>query len=326
MPRPTRIEYENAFYHVMNRGAGRQTIFPDDRYYQLFLDTIAEAHVRFSCLIHAYCLMGNHYHLLIETPRANLGRVMRHINGVYTQRYNRLKKTDGPLFRGRYKAILVDRDAYLLQLSRYIHRNPIDCRQPLCADLLDYPWSSFPCYTNKVPAPDWLYREKTYLMLGHKQRYKVYRAYVDEGTDVEILGFYGKGNQTSVVGGEDFRGWVYDELLPDLESEKKVAVIEPDLTISQVIEGVAKYYKVSRLGLLHTVRGRGQRNLHRKLAMYLCQELASARLVDIAREFNLGHIGSVSFITHQIRQQKKEDRDFAIELDDLIVFIMKKLT
>ncbi|MDH5803441.1 MAG: transposase [Gammaproteobacteria bacterium] len=73
--------------------------------------------------------MGNHYHLLIETPNANLGRIMRHINGVYTQRYNHLKRTDGPLFRGRYKAILADRDAYLLQLSRYIHRNPIDMKR-----------------------------------------------------------------------------------------------------------------------------------------------------------------------------------------------------
>jgi len=79
--------------------------------------------------------MSNHYHLLIETPNANLGRIMRHINGVYTQRYNRLRNIDGPLFRGRYKAILVDQDAYLLQLSRYIHRNPIDMKQPLVDSL-----------------------------------------------------------------------------------------------------------------------------------------------------------------------------------------------
>ncbi len=110
----------------MNRSRARQTIFHDERYYQAFLDTLPEAHQRFHCIIHAYCLMGNHYHLLLETPDANLSRIMRHINGVYTQRHNRLKKSDGPLFRGRYKALLVDKDAYLLQLSRYIHRSPID--------------------------------------------------------------------------------------------------------------------------------------------------------------------------------------------------------
>jgi putative transposase len=123
MPRPQRIEYENAFYHVMNRGRGRQTIFHSDEYFQAFLAALAEAQQRFGCVVHAYCLMSNHYHLLIETPNANLSRIMRHVNGVYTQRYNRLQQTDGSLFRGRYKVILVDQDAYLLQLSRYIHSN-----------------------------------------------------------------------------------------------------------------------------------------------------------------------------------------------------------
>ncbi len=89
MPRPQRIEYENAFYHVMNRGRGRQFIFNDERYYLAFLETLSEVYTRFDCIIHAYCLMGNHYHLLLETPNANLSRIMRHINGVYTQRYNK---------------------------------------------------------------------------------------------------------------------------------------------------------------------------------------------------------------------------------------------
>ena len=91
MPRAPRIQYENAFYHVMNRGRGRRWIFHGDNYYQAFLTCLEESHDRFDARIHAYCLMGNHYHLLIETPLANLDRIMRHINGVYTQRYNRLK-------------------------------------------------------------------------------------------------------------------------------------------------------------------------------------------------------------------------------------------
>ena len=94
MPRPKRIEYENAFYQVMNRGRCQQMIFHDEMYYHAFLETLNEVHTRFGCIVHAYCLMGNHYHLLLETPNANLSRIMRHINGVYTQRYNRLKKTE----------------------------------------------------------------------------------------------------------------------------------------------------------------------------------------------------------------------------------------
>ena len=126
MTRPLRIEYEDAYYHVMNRGRGRQWVFPAADYYEDYLQCLSEANKRFGIEIHAYCLIGNHYHLLIKTPRGNLGRAMRHIDGVYTQRHNRRKRTDGPLFRGRYKAIVVDVSSYLLQVSRYIHRNPID--------------------------------------------------------------------------------------------------------------------------------------------------------------------------------------------------------
>ena len=97
--------------------------------------------------------------MLIETPEANLGRIMRHINGVYTQRHNRMKKTDGSLFRGRYKAILVDADNYLLQLSRYIHRNPIEVKRPIVEDLGHWAWSSYPAYVCDTPAPFWLQRE-----------------------------------------------------------------------------------------------------------------------------------------------------------------------
>ena len=140
MSRPLRIEYEDAYYHVMNRGRGRQCIFPDERYYDEYLKCLSEAHKRFGIEIHAFCLMGNHYHLLIKTPRANLGRAMRHIDGVYTQRYNRLKKTDGSLFRGRYKSIVIDASSYLLQVSRYIHRNPVELKKPLVKKIENYPW------------------------------------------------------------------------------------------------------------------------------------------------------------------------------------------
>ncbi len=156
MSRPLRIEYPDAYYHVMSRGRGHQTIFDETPDYQAFLTTLEEAYKRFGVEVHAYYLVGTHYHLLLKTPEANLSRVMRHINGVYTQRYNRIKQTDGPLFRGRYKAILVERDEYWLQLTRYIHRNPIEVRVPRVRALEAYPWSSYPAYLNQVAAPTWL--------------------------------------------------------------------------------------------------------------------------------------------------------------------------
>lgn len=125
MPRPLRIIYEDAVYHVMNRGTARQQIFHSDADYLKFLILIGEAVRMWGIRVHAFSLMPNHYHLLIETPHANISRAMRHINGVYTQRYNRTRKRDGQLFRGRYKAILVEEDAYLVELLRYIHLNPV---------------------------------------------------------------------------------------------------------------------------------------------------------------------------------------------------------
>lgn len=125
MSRALRIEYEGAWYHVMNRGRRHEDIFTVKRDYELFVDLIRESVDMWDVNIAAYCLMPNHYHMLIQTPLGNITRVMRHINGVYTQRYNRKHGEDGQVFRGRYKSILVHGDSYLLQLLRYIHRNPV---------------------------------------------------------------------------------------------------------------------------------------------------------------------------------------------------------
>ena len=125
MARPLRIEYPGAWYHAMNRGASGRAIFQSDRDRHAFLALFGDIAATFGVEVHAYCLMGNHYHLLLRTPRGNLSRALRHLNGVYTQRYNRTHGTDGPLFRGRFKAVLVDADTYLAALSRYIHLNPV---------------------------------------------------------------------------------------------------------------------------------------------------------------------------------------------------------
>ncbi|MEA3223999.1 MAG: transposase, partial [Thermodesulfobacteriota bacterium] len=129
----------------------------------MFLQKTADM---FNVRVAAYCLMPTHYHLLVQTPDANLSRFMRHINGVYTQSYNARHKCDGTLFRGRYKSILVDADSYLLQLVRYIHRNPL--RAGLVENLDQYTWSSHSGYISKAKKGDWLYKDFIFAMLtGH---------------------------------------------------------------------------------------------------------------------------------------------------------------
>ena len=177
--------------------------FHNDTYFQAFLDTLGEACQRFDCVIHAYCLLSNPYHLLIETPKANISRVRQHLNGVYIQRYNRLKRTDGPLFCGRFKSILVDQDSYLLQLSRYIHRNPFEMKSPLVANLANYKWSSYPAYIGLVEPLSWLEQDKTYAKLDHVVTFEGYANDISAGIDEQPAAFYRKGIWPALSGIKD---------------------------------------------------------------------------------------------------------------------------
>lgn len=154
MSRPLRIEFAGALYHVTSRGDGREAIFLDDQDRACFLEVLGSTCEQNNWLCHAYCLMGNHYHLLLETPDANLSAGMRQLNGVYTQRFNRQHSRVGHVFQGRYKAILVQKQNYLLELCRYIVLNPVRARMVRAAK--DWPWSSYRAYTGLTEIPSWL--------------------------------------------------------------------------------------------------------------------------------------------------------------------------
>jgi REP element-mobilizing transposase RayT len=154
MARPLRIEFPGAVYHVTSRGDRREEIFVDDEDRDALLQVLAQAVSRFDAQALAYCLMGNHYHFVLHTRQANLSLLMRHINGVYTQAYNRRHRKVGHLFQGRFKAILVDRDAYLLEVCRYVDLNPVRARLVRRPDA--WPWSSYRAHVGKCAAPAWL--------------------------------------------------------------------------------------------------------------------------------------------------------------------------
>lgn len=141
MSRPLRIEYPGAVYHITSRGNGRAQIFTDGKDRKVFLNLLKEVNRRYETRCHAYCLMGNHYHLLLETPRGNLSMAMRQLNGVYTQTFNWLHTKTGHLFQGRYAAILIARDEHLLEAARYVVLNPV--RAGIVSRPKDWPWSSY---------------------------------------------------------------------------------------------------------------------------------------------------------------------------------------
>ena len=185
MARALRIEYEGALYHVTSRGNERKRIFFAKSDYQKFKSYLEEAEKKFGYHLHSYVLMSNHYHLLIETPQANLSKLMHYLNGSYTNYINRRKSRSGHLFQGRYKAILVDRDNYLLELSRYIHLNPV--KAGIADTPRDYPYSSYKSFISKK-GEDILSRDLIWGMISkdRKQAPSRYRSFV-ENTIIEEL-------------------------------------------------------------------------------------------------------------------------------------------
>lgn len=185
MARPLRIEFPGAVYHITSRGNAREEIFLDEKDFISFLDLLCLAVKRYNWILHAYCLMKNHYHLLIETPDGTLSEGMRQLNGIYTQRFNRRHNRVGHLLQGRYKAILIDKDNYLLELCRYIVLNPV--RAGIVNDPGKWRWSSYGATAGYGKGISCLTKDWILLQFGRerKKAERRYREFVREGLKAE---------------------------------------------------------------------------------------------------------------------------------------------
>ncbi len=306
MARPLRIEYTGAWHHVMNRGRRGEDIFSDSRDFEAFLVVLQEAAEVFDLQVSAYCLMSNHYHLLVQTPNGNLSRVMRQINGVYTQRYNRRHKVDGQLFRGRYKSILVEEDSYLLELLRYIHRNPI--RANICQSIKDYPWTSHHGYISNAKKWEWLHKHFLLSMFAGKAKKakKAYTEFIQDADSLEVTHFYSKKNLASVFGSSDFVEWIKGKfyLLKKNAEIPESRQLAP--TISDIKKVVCQLYKENEKVLEQTKRG--QVNEPRNLSIYLARKHSGLKLSEIGIEFGLEKYSSVSSIVIRTEQMISQDK------------------
>ena len=311
MSRPLRILYPGAWYHVMNRGAGYRAIFRNPNHYKMFLSLLGDLNETFGIETHAYCLMPSHYHLLVRSPRGNLDRAMRHLNGLYTQRYNRMERIDGPLFRGRYKALLVEADSYLSQVSRYIHLNPVEEKLTKRPEL--YAWSSYGVYAGRRQGPDWLYRDFTLGLFGARGAQGRYQAFVESGLDDQTRAFYGRRKLEPIWGHRDFREKLARHLSKGKSSREvpETRRIGPSPSMEEIIRITADQFGVSMQDLLRSIRGRGKGNLPRTVAVGLCRRLSGASLQKIADRFTMGHYSSVTASVNRLGVRIQEDKTLA---------------
>ncbi len=203
MARKPRIEFEGAFYHVITRGNQRQRVFKDRDDYERYLKILGNYKIQYNYVLYAYVLMSNHIHLLIETKEKPLSKILQGINQSYTIYFNKRYGMVGHLFQGRYKAILCEKDAYLLSLVKYIHLNPIRAR--VVKNLEEYPWSSHRCYVGRVRNEGIVDTEQVLKMFSEDRgrARRLYREYMGQGEGVKREDVYSTVSQR-VLGGEEF--------------------------------------------------------------------------------------------------------------------------
>ena len=281
MARPLRVEYPGAFYHVINRGNSHEKLFKSPRDHEKFLQYLGKAAERFAVIVHTYCLMSNHYHLLLETIEPNLSVTMQWLNVSYATYFNRKHRRKGHLFQGRFKAILIDAEVYLKQLSRYIHLNPV--RAKIIETPEQYRWSSYSAFIGKQKAPKFL---KTDWLLSNfgsntKEARKNYKEFI-EGIDINAVRDPSKQLEGGfILGDTDFVNWVKDTFLYKRDDEKEIPQLKklkPRVAPETIVDQVSRAFNCEA----EKIRKKGLKcNKAREVAIYLSRDLGGISCSDL---------------------------------------------
>jgi putative transposase len=316
MGRPLRIEYPGALYHVTSRGNEKKKIFRDEADQVRFLKILGDYHDRYGILIHAYVLMDNHYHLILELPRGNLLKVMHGLNSAYTGYFNRRYGRSGHLFQGRYKAIVVDKENYLLQLSRYVHLNPV--RAGMVKRPEQYPWSSYRGYIGNTEENGWVESAWVLSQFGGnliKAKHQ-YRKYTEEGTtsreESPLNDVFGQ----VVLGQETFREDLKKKLKKlTLGSEildRKRLIKRP--SVEEIIKATARCFHTKE-ETIGNLGGRG--NPGRRAALYLLHRYSGLSNEEIGKRFGGIHPSAVSKAARRFKEEMKKDNNLLKCVEEL---------
>ena len=311
--RPLRVEFEGALYHLTGRGNARQRIFADETDCAKFVQLLVASLERYDVELQSYVLMGNHYHLIAETRRANLGRWMHWLTTAYTVYFNRRHRRVGHLFQGRYKSIVVEAEGYLLSLSRYLHLNPV--RGPVIGQgdalerrkrLREWRWSSYFGYSGLGQPDSWISDERILGEMGgpRKGRRVRYRRFVEEGLVREIENPLEAVQWQTALGREDFVQRLKDHLESRKDQDREVPALRqlrrrPE--VKTILDCVGKVYRVSKEELLH----RGKGNEARAVAMVVVWDCCGMSLREVGELF--GGVGYTT-VAQMIARTKEKDR------------------
>lgn len=310
MARALRIEFAGAFYHILNRGLERRDIFKNSEDYEDFLHIIEDMYHKYQLTIYAYCLLPNHYHLFLETPRGQLSSIMKHINGVYAQHFNKKYNRAGGLFQGRYKAILVEKDSYSLELSRYIHLNPVKAR--LVPDPQKWAWSSYPVFLNhKKYAQGYLQTNWLLSQFGEttETAQQNFKKFTMEGLKEEWDPLK-KLKKGCILGTDSFVSLIQEKFLqnksdpevPHLKEFKKHLSVSE---ITSVVESLAKQKPL------------GKTSIKRKLLIYALKKFSGLTLKEIGENLDGWKYSRVSLAAKRIQKQAQKNHSLQILLKRL---------
>ncbi len=319
MARPLRIKYEGALYHVTARGNERKKIYFSETDYNKFLEYTAEAEKKYGILLHCYALMPNHYHLLIETPGTNISQAMHYINGSYTTYINIKNKRSGHLFQGRYKAIVVDKDSYLLELSRYIHLNPV--RAGMVKMPQDYPYSSYRAYTlgreDKIITKDFIL---SMLAKGKREAADRYRVFVENGIGEELKNPLDDVYGGIILGRERFIKDTLSRISEAFNNREEISYsrrLKAEYESEEIFEIIEKHFKLTRDAITERrLRDSG------KTAIYLMKKYTCMTNREIGQLFRGHSYSAIAKINKRFEERLSSDK----KLKRMIANIEKEMS